>query len=66
MAKDYLGVPGSTVDMEREFSKGSDMVVRKRGRLAADTIRACMCLKSWIDKGLYDIVKYWDGKDVRI
>jgi len=65
MARDYLGIAGTTVDIEREFSNGVDLVVTKRGRLNADTIRACMCLKSWSDSGLFDIVQFWEHRDVR-
>jgi hypothetical protein len=64
MARDWLAVPGTTVDMERMFSLASDLVVRKRGRLGSDTIRSVMCLKSWTDSGLYDIGKFWETKNV--
>jgi len=66
MARDFLAIPGTTVDMEREFSKAGDLVVRKRGRLCSETIRANMCLKSWIDNELYDVVSFWDSKEIRM
>ena len=47
VARDYLAVPATGAPVERVFSGGADMVPPKRGRLAADTIRACLCLKNW-------------------
>jgi len=48
VARDYLAVPATGAPVERVFSGGTDMVSPKRGCLAADTIRACLCLKSWL------------------
>ena len=48
VARDYLAVPATGAPIERVFSGGTDMVSPKRGCLAADTIRACLCLKSWL------------------
>jgi hypothetical protein len=47
MARDYLAVPATGAPVERVFSGGANLVSPKRGRLAAGTIRACLCLKSW-------------------
>jgi hypothetical protein len=35
------------VPVERAFSGGADLVAAKRCNLKANTISACMCLKSW-------------------
>jgi hypothetical protein len=48
MARDYLAVPATGAPVERVFSGGTDMVSPKRGCLAADTIQASLCLKSWL------------------
>jgi len=37
----------TSVPVERAFSGGADLISVKRCSLKADTIRACMCLKSW-------------------
>jgi hypothetical protein len=37
----------TSVPVERAFSGGADLVAAKRCSLKADTISACMCLKSW-------------------
>lgn len=48
MARDYLGSQGSSVAVERDFSMGTHLVSPTRCSLKPETIRACMCLKSWI------------------
>lgn len=48
MARDYLAVQSSSVSVERDFSDGVDLVTPTRCSLKAQTIRACMCLKSWL------------------
>jgi hAT family C-terminal dimerisation region/Domain of unknown function (DUF4413) len=47
IARDYLAIPASSASSERAFSGGADLVVKKRGSLNGDTIRACTCLSSW-------------------
>lgn len=47
MAQDYLSVQGGSVPVERDFSMGTHLVNPKRCSLHPQTIRACMCLKSW-------------------
>ena len=47
MARDYLAVSATSVPVERIFSEGADLISAKRCRLGTDTIRACMCLRSW-------------------
>jgi hypothetical protein len=48
VARDYLAVPATGAPIERVFSGGTDMVSPKRGCLAPGTIRASLCLKSWL------------------
>lgn len=50
MARDYLAVQSSSVSVERDFSGGVDLVTATRCSLRAQTIRACMCLNSWLKK----------------
>ena len=66
-AQDYLGIPGTTVDLEQRFSVVGDMVTKKKNRLKGETVRVMQGLKGWIDAGLYDIVGEWGRKnrDVR-
>ena len=65
MARDYLAIPGTTVDLERQFSIVGDMITKKRNRLSGDTVRAVQLLRNWDKNGLFDIVDYWTNKDVR-
>ena len=48
IARDYLAIPATSAPAERVFSGGADLITEKRGSLNEDTIRACMCLKSWL------------------
>ena len=47
MARDYLAIPSTSVPVERVFSGGTDLISKKRCSLSAESIQACMCLKSW-------------------
>jgi hypothetical protein len=47
MAKDFLSIQPSSVPSEQLFSESSLLITEKRANLHEDTIRACMCLKSW-------------------
>lgn len=47
MARDYLAVQSGSVAVERDFSGGADLVTPTRCSLQKQSIRACMCLKSW-------------------
>jgi hypothetical protein len=47
MARDYLAIPATSAPAERIFSSASDVITQDRARLAANTIRALMCLKYW-------------------
>ena len=48
MARDYLAIPATGAPVERVFSGGADLVRPKRGSLSEDSVRACMCLESWL------------------
>jgi hAT family protein len=47
MAFDLLGIPASSSECERTFSDAGEVVTKRRNRLAADVIGACLCLKQW-------------------
>ena len=47
MAMDYLGIPASTVQTERENSKAKYAITDIRTRLSSKPVQATMCLKSW-------------------
>ena len=65
IARDVLAIPATTVDMEREFSIAADLATSKRSSMSAEQIRQLMCLKSWIEGGLFNIVDYWEKRAVR-
>jgi len=48
IARDYLAIPATSVPAERVLSGGADLITKKRGSLSENSIRACMCLKSWL------------------
>jgi hypothetical protein len=48
VAGDYLAIPATSAPVERVFSSGTDLVQDKSGSLKEETIRVCMCLKSWL------------------
>ena len=47
MARDYLGIPGTSTPSERRFSAGEGLITKKRTRLAEKTVQASMCLHDW-------------------
>ena len=48
MAADYLSIPGGSVDVERLFSVGSDIITADRNKLSAETVSAIVEVQSWI------------------
>ncbi|EGC31909.1 hypothetical protein DICPUDRAFT_13560, partial [Dictyostelium purpureum] len=45
LARDYLAIPCSSVEVERTFSNGTNIVTHKRHRLKNSTIESCLLLK---------------------
>lgn len=43
----YSAIPATCVPAEQVFSSGSDLVTKRRNRLATDSIGMIMCLKNW-------------------
>ncbi|KAJ6647844.1 Zinc finger BED domain-containing protein DAYSLEEPER [Pseudolycoriella hygida] len=48
MAKDFLAASGTGVPVERLFSDGTDLLSHRRQSMAPETIKICICLKSWL------------------
>ena len=46
VARDYLAIPASEVDVERLFSSGRDLIGLRRHSLSIDTMRAIIIIKS--------------------
>ncbi|TFK80198.1 HAT dimerization, partial [Polyporus arcularius HHB13444] len=57
MALDYLSIPGTSVDVERVFSRGRRCLTHVRSRLSAQTTRALLCLGDWLR---YDLISTAD------
>ena len=51
MAKDYLSAPASSVSVEREFSRASDIATEKRANLLLSSIKITHELKSYFHFG---------------
>ena len=48
IARDYIGIPSTSVPSEQAFSKSGELISKKRNRLGNNAIEACMCLDSWL------------------
>ena len=47
MARNYLCVQAMSAPSERVFSRGGDIIIKKRNRLTKNTFNQIMCLKNW-------------------
>ncbi|KZV81577.1 hypothetical protein EXIGLDRAFT_590460, partial [Exidia glandulosa HHB12029] len=47
MALDYLVIPATSVDVERVFSRGRQLLPYNRNRLSAESVRALLCVGAW-------------------
>ncbi|EGC40281.1 hypothetical protein DICPUDRAFT_74148 [Dictyostelium purpureum] len=65
LIRDYLATPCSSVEVERTFSNGKNIVTHKRHHLKDSTIESCVLLKEWnhqIQAVVYDVLnKKKDG-----
>ncbi|TFK79281.1 hypothetical protein K466DRAFT_505829, partial [Polyporus arcularius HHB13444] len=61
MALNYLTIPGTSVDIERVFSRGRLLLPHVRNGLSAHSIRALLCLGEW---SLLDLVADTDVEKV--
>ena len=48
MAQNYLSIQASSVPCEQLFSLAGNILSKKRNRLDENTVRACLCLRSWM------------------
>jgi hypothetical protein len=48
VARDYAGIPGSSVPSARVFSRAGDLNTNKRNRLAPESADSIMCLRYWL------------------
>ncbi|KAL0207912.1 hypothetical protein P9112_010499 [Eukaryota sp. TZLM1-RC] len=55
IAADFLAIQPTSVPCERLFSLAGDMVSEKRCCLADDSVRAVLCLRSWLENG-FDLI----------
>ncbi|KIL56860.1 hypothetical protein M378DRAFT_88698 [Amanita muscaria Koide BX008] len=52
MARDYLTIPATSVNVERVFSEGRVLLSYLRNRLQVDSTRALLCVGEWCKKGV--------------
>jgi len=55
MARDHLTIQATSVASESAFSIAGNAITKTRNRLLPETTRACLCVKSWMDKGLVEV-----------
>ena len=48
LARDYLSIQASSVPCEQLFSIAGQVLCKSRNRLTGESVRACICLRSWI------------------
>ena len=58
MAHNYLAISATSVSSERLFSSSGNMVTDKRCKLAPKTLRASLCLKSWMQEPLKEKLNF--------
>lgn len=54
MASDFLSIPPSTAETERQFNSAGDMISVRRRRLRRHVVGAAQCIRSWSSKGIYE------------
>lgn len=47
MARDFLAIPATSAPAEGVFSRGSDLITKKRNRINGETTRWVSCLRDW-------------------
>lgn len=53
MAQDYLAIPGTSVSVERTFSKSCHICTDLQSSLKVRTVREALLTKTWIRAGLF-------------
>ena len=59
IARDYLGIPATSAPSERVFSEAGNLITNKRTSLSCDSVEANMCLRSWLNNGIYESMYAW-------
>jgi hypothetical protein len=62
MARDYLAIIATSASSERIFSSAKDLLGIYRFCLKPTTMKACVCLRSWLRAG----IKLMGGEDAHI
>lgn len=47
IARDYLAIRATSAASERVFSNGTDVLTKKRNKMATGTLRYVLCLRNW-------------------
>jgi hypothetical protein len=55
MARDFFAIPGTSVSVERLFSKSRHLCRETRSSMHAETIMKAMLTKMWIKAGLFKL-----------
>ncbi|CAD6883973.1 unnamed protein product [Tilletia caries] len=63
MARDLLAIPATSVPSEATFSRGGEVITKRRNRLNGTTVTAIMCLDSWMEGG-FDSIRAFDLEDI--
>jgi hypothetical protein len=53
VTRDYLSIPSTSVPVEQLFSQSGNVITPERNKLGSNTIRATMCLKSWLKSDMF-------------
>ena len=61
MARDFLAIPGTSVSVERLFSKSRHLCHEARGSMKVETIMEAMLVKMWNRAGLFKKASLWCG-----
>ena len=48
LAVDYLCIHASSIPCKQLFSTASQVLCKSRNRVSGDTVKACLCLYSWL------------------
>ncbi|CAD6930732.1 unnamed protein product [Tilletia controversa] len=63
MARDLLVIQATSVPSEATFSRGGEVITKRRNRLIGTTVTAIMCLDSWMEGG-FDSIRAFDLEDI--
>ncbi|KAE8241314.1 hypothetical protein A4X13_0g7465, partial [Tilletia indica] len=65
IARDLLAIPATSVPSEAAFSRGGEVITKRRNRLLGKTVTHIMCLDSWMAMGAaFSTVKAFSEDDM--